>query len=165
MPDEPILLYSTSTWLAYAVAEQYYGGEHYVWCTPHFDSSSVASLNYAVPPSSSPIEIYRGLRKDVEQGDRHSAKIAANKAGILKGMEVKRSAGRITSEAAIEIASIVETAEIRDFRPLLFVIPFHLAADRIRPVPIGQKAHPLSIEFIIESLPRCFFDAIGLDGI
>ena len=65
MRADPILLYSTNTWLAYLIAELFYNGEHFVWCTPHFDSSSVPLLNYSVPPSASPIEIYRGLRKDV----------------------------------------------------------------------------------------------------
>jgi hypothetical protein len=165
MSREPIVLYSVNTWLAYAIAEQYYADGHYVWCTPHFDPSSVPSINYAVPASSSPIEIYRGLRKDVSSGDRHSAKIAANKAGILRGMEAQRSAGRITDESAAEIASIVEAADIQDFRPLCYVIPFQLVRDRIEAVPVSQRAHPLSAEFIIRSLPRDCFDVIGVEGI
>lgn len=34
MRTAPLVLYSTNTWLAYTVAERFYGGEHYVWCTP-----------------------------------------------------------------------------------------------------------------------------------
>jgi hypothetical protein len=164
-PREPIILYSANTWLAYAIAERYYRGEHYVWCTPYFDASSVAPLNYTVPPSSSPIEIYRGLRKDVLNGDRHSAKIAANKAGIVRGMEAKLSVGAIDDEVATEIASVIGAADILDFRPLLYVIPFHVVRDRLRPVPVRQRAHPMSVEFIIETLPRECFDVIGLEGI
>jgi hypothetical protein len=162
---EPILLYSANTWLAYAIAEQYYGGQHYVWCTPYFDPSGVPSINYSVPPSSSPIEIYRGLRKDVTNGDRHSAKISANKAGILRGVEARRKDGDVTAEAAEEIAAILEAADIRDFRPIFFVIPFSLVRDKIEPVPVSQRAHPLSAEFIVKKLPRNCFDAIGVDGI
>jgi len=165
MTREPIVLYSANTWLAYIIAEQYYRGEHYVWCTPHFDPSSVPSLNYVVPPSSSPIEIYRGLRKDISSGDRHSAKIVANKIGILRGVEAKRSVGIIDDDGAAEIASVVEASDIRDFRPMCYVIPFCLVRDRVRPVPISQRAHPLSAEFVIEALPRDCFDAIGLEGI
>ncbi len=165
MPREPIVLYSANAWLAYAIAEQYYGGRHYVWCTQHFDPSSVPSINYAVPPSSSPIEIYRGLRKDVSSGDRHSAKIAANKAGILTGVEAQRTSGSITEERSAEIASVVEAADIRDFKPLFYVIPFHLVRDKIEAVPVRQRAHPLSAEFIIRSLPRDCFDVIGIDDI
>jgi len=129
-----IVLYSASSWLAYKISEEYYGGQHYVWCTPHFDPSSVPSIDYTVPPSSSPIEIYRNLREDVKRGDRHSAKIAANKAGLLRGMERKRAAGEITDEQASEIASILDAAEPRDFRPLIFVIPFHLVQDKLSKV-------------------------------
>lgn len=162
---DPILLYSANTWLAYAIAEQYYGGQHYVWCTPHFDPSGVASINYAVPPSSSPVEIYRGLRMDVTNGDRHSAKISANKAGILRGVEARRKDGDITDVAAQEIVAILDAADIRDFRPLFFVIPFSLVRDQVEPVPVSQRAHPFSAEFIIKRLSRSCFDAIGVDGI
>ena len=162
--DFPIVLYSTNSWLAYIIAEQYYGGFHYIWCTPHFDPSAVPSINYTVPPSSSPAEIYRGLREDVKRGDRHSPKIAANKAGILRGMEYKVAAGEITTEQASEIASIVDAAEIQDFRPLIFVVPFSLAHELLRKVPVSQRAHPLSTEFIIDRLPRNRFDVIDFDG-
>lgn len=167
MKDKPksmIVLYSASSWLAYVIAERYYGGNHYIWCTPHFDPSSVPSINYTVPPSSSPAEIYRNLREDVKRGDRHSAKIAANKAGILRGMEFKLASGDITPEQASEIASIVDAAEPQDFRPLIFVVPFILVEKSLRSVPVSQRAHPLSDEFIIDRLPREHFDVIDFDG-
>ncbi len=160
----PIVLYSASSWLAYIIAERYYGGYHYIWCTPHFDPSSVPSISYTVPPSSSPVEIYRNLREDIKRGDRHSAKIAANKAGILKGMEYKMAAKEITPEQASEIASIVDAAEPQDFKPLIFVVPFGLVEKLLQPVPISQRAHPLSDEFIIDRLPRENFDVIDFDG-
>lgn len=160
----PIVLYSANSWLAYVIAERYYGGYHYIWCTPHFDPSSVPSINYAVPPSSSPVEIYRNLREDVKRGDRHSAKIAANKAGILRGMEYKMAAKEITSKQASEVASIVDAAEPQDFKPLIFVVPFALVKKLLQPVPVSQRAHPLSDEFIINRLPRACFDVIDFDG-
>jgi hypothetical protein len=163
-PPLPILLYSANTWLAYIIAEQYYAGYHYIWCTRHFDPSSVPSINYTVPPSSSPAEIYRNLQEDVKRGDKHSAKIAANKAGILRGMEYKKAAGEITEDQATDIASIVAAAEPRDFRPLIFVIPFGLVQELLQKVPISQRAHPLSIEFTIDRLPRDCFDVIDFDG-
>jgi hypothetical protein len=162
--NKPIVLYSANSWLGYKIADEYYRGQHYVWCTPYFDSSSIPSIDYTVPPSSSPIEIYRSLREDVKRGDRHSAKIAANKAGLLRGVEHKRAAGDVTDEQASEIASIVDASEPRDFRPLIFVIPFHLVQDKLRKVPVSQRAHPLSVEFIIDGLTRDCFDVIDLDG-
>ncbi len=161
---ETLLLYSTNSWLAYAIAEQYYGREHYVWCTPFFDPSSVPSLDYSVPPSSSPAEIYRGLMEDVRRGDRHSAKIDANKAGILRGAQHKRAEGFIGDEEASEIASIVSEAEARDFTPLIFVIPYPLVKEQLRKVPVSQRAHPMSVEYIIDRLSRTCFDVLKLDG-
>jgi hypothetical protein len=29
---KPLVLYSTNTWLAYAISERYYRGLHYAWC-------------------------------------------------------------------------------------------------------------------------------------
>jgi hypothetical protein len=165
MPRDPIVLYSTNTWLAYAIAEQYYGGNHYVWCTPHFDAASMPSINYAVPPSSSPVEIYRALRKDVKSGDRHSAKILANKGGLSTGVGAKPEVREITQEEADEILSAIAVADTRSFRPVIFVIPFDLVRNRVENVPVGQRAHPLSAEFIIRRLPRKCFDIIGSEGI
>lgn len=165
MLQEPIVLYSVNTWLAYMIAERYYRGIHYVWCTPHFDPSSEPPLNYIVPPSSSPVEIYRTLRKDISSGDRHSAKIDSNKSGILRGVKAKRSEGVIDHDGEEEITSIIEVSDVNAFRPMCYVIPFCLVRDRARPVPIGERAHPLSPEFKIEALPRNCFDAIGLEGI
>jgi hypothetical protein len=85
--------------------------------------------------------------------------------GILRGVKARRSDGLIDDEGAGEIASVVEASDIGDFRPMCYVIPFCLARDRVRRVPIGERAHPLSAEFVIEALPRDCFDAIGLEGI
>ncbi len=160
-----IVLYSTNSWLAYIIGERYYSGKHYVWCTPHFDPSSVIPINYTIPPSSSPMEIYTGLSEDVKRGDRHSTKIAANKAGLLRGMEHKRNVGDITDELASEISSIIDASELRDFRPIIFVIPYHLVKNKLSKVPVSQRAHPLSVEFTIDQLPRDCFDVIDFGEI
>ena len=125
MPD-PLILYSTNTWLAYRIAQQYYGGTHYVWCTPYFDSRSLSGYDVYVPPTSSPSEIYHALHEEVRRGDQHSAKIKENKIGILKGATYKRESRVITEEDERDIAAIVDLAETRDFRPLLYIIPFKL---------------------------------------
>ena len=157
-----ILLYSANTRLAYLIAQRYYRGEHYVWCTPYFDPNSISSLEYTVPPSSSPVEIYLGLLQDVDRGDHHSAKVEANKAGILRGIQHKLEAGVINEEDATEITSIVAKADIKDFSPIIFVIPFELVKDKLKPVPVSQRAHPISDEFTIDKLPRECFDVISI---
>ena len=162
MPD-PLILYSVNSWLAYIIAERYYKQEHYVWCSPFFNSRAISSIDSTTPPTSNPCEIYRNLLYEVRNGDRHSAKVKENKVGILKGATFKRQAGVISTEEERDIVSIVESAETRDFKPLIYIIPFVLVSDVLKEVPIKERAHPLSIEYVIESLPRHKFDIAEFD--
>lgn len=156
----PVVLYSTNTWLAFNIAEKFFGGEHYVWCTPYFDAEAADPRRYTVAPTSSPKDIYLNLYKEATRGDRHSSKIEDVRVGLLKGAALKREAHIITEEQEKDIASIVSSAERNDFRPLLYIIPFAEVATKIKKVPITERAHPLSNEYIIESLPNSLFDAI-----
>ena len=131
-----------------------------MWCSPYFSSSSVPAYEYTLPPSSSPCEIYNSLCKDIKSGDKHSAKVGLNKAGILRGANYKEQTGVINKRQKREIYAIVNCAELDDFRPLIFVIPMQSISQMIKEVAIGEKAHPLSVEFRIERLPRQFFDVI-----
>ena len=152
--SSPLLLYSTNTWLVYIISETYYRGEHYVWCIPYAGPGSLAAHDVTVPPSSSPLEIYRALHHEVERGERHSSRIQENKAGILRGANVKRRADVIDGATEAEMAAIVDAAETRDFRPLLYVVPFARVSNLVRAVPVPDRAHPLSTEYVIEALPR-----------
>lgn len=120
-------------------------------------------VDATTPPTSNPGEIYRNLLAEVLNGDRHSAKIQENKVGILKGATFKKQAGIITEQQEKDIAAIVDIAETRDFRPLLYIIPFYLVKDLIKDIPVSERAHPLSIEYVIEQLPRQYFDIIEFD--
>lgn len=159
---DPLILYSTNTWLAYVIGERFYGGEHYVWCTPDFDARALARIDQTAPPSSSPAEIYRDLFEDVRRGDQHSSKIKDNKAGILRGVADKRAAGVISDEEQRDIVSTLDRAGGRDFRPLLYVIPFDRVSGIIQSAPVELRAHPLSQEYVIERLPRRDFDVLEL---
>lgn len=159
---DPLILYSANSWLAYVIGERFYGGEHYVWCTPDFDARSLASVDQVVPPSSSPSEIYRGLYEDVRRGDRHSAKVKENNAGILRGAAAKRAAGVISDAEQKDILSILEQASGMDFRPLLYVIPFDRVRMIVEAAPVELRAHPLSREYIVARLPRADFDVLEL---
>ena len=156
----PLVLYSANTWLAYKIAERFYGDIHYAWCAPFFDPESVPSYQNTNPPSSSPSKICRELFEAVISGDRHSAKVEENKYGILKGAKEKKKAGIITNREAKDIIKIVGHAETFDFRPLVYVIPYHLVAKIVEEVPVEKRAHPLSLEYVIEELSRKFFDVI-----
>jgi hypothetical protein len=101
------------------VAERYYRAEHFVWCAPVFDARSPYAKEWHLPPTSSPSEIYRGLMEEVKRRDRHSAKIAQNKIGIIRGASVKRAEGIITKAQEKEIVAVVNAAETADFAPLI----------------------------------------------
>lgn len=158
----PVLLYSTNTWLAYWIAECYYGGEHFVWCSPFF-SPRQAPAYANVSPTSCPSAIYHALDQEVRAGDRHSAKIRENRLGLVNGAQRKRTDGVIDQLQEREIVDIVNGAETRDFRPLLYLIPRELVPGMLKGVPVADRAHPLSIEYVIERLPRAAFDVIDFD--
>jgi hypothetical protein len=157
--SESPVLYSTNTWIAYMIAEQFYRRHHYVWCTPYFDPRQ-SGRDSAVPPTSSPFEMYRALFEETSRGERHSSKIEQNRVGILRGARAKRRARVITANHEKQIAAIVQAAQPSDFRPLLYVIPAAIVAKRLREPPPEDKAHPLSAEYVIDALPRECFDVI-----
>ena len=161
MRETPLLLYSAGSWLAYAIAERFYGGVHYVWCTPFYDGVT-AARHVDVPPTSSPAEIYRNLEEETRRGDRHSALIRQNRSGIRKGARAKHTAGIITQAQLVEIRRIVERAETREFRPVLYLIPFASAGESIVEVPVRERASLLSVEYRLEALRNDCFDLLQL---
>jgi hypothetical protein len=158
---EPLVLYSTNTWLAYAIAERFYGGVHFAWCSPLYNGS-MAAPHINIPPSSSPAEIYRLLFREVDRGERHSQAIESNRKGIKKGADAKLDLGVITEGEHAEIMKTLERAEVRDFRPVLFVIPYDRVRGMVVDVPVTQRAHPLSVEYRVELLSGECFDMLEL---
>lgn len=159
MPD-PLFLYSTNTLLAFHLNQTYYGELHYVWCSPFFGAANIPSPYRPNPPSSSPQEIYESLTKDIQNNDRHSAKVKNNKAGLRRGANFKHQRGFITDLQRHEIFDKLRLAQITDFRPLIYLIPFPLVQTLARSVPVPHRANALVEEFIIERLPRSSFDII-----
>ena len=157
-----LLMYSTNTRLAFMLNQKYYREQHYVYCCPYFDASSVSELEHGTPPSSSPAELLRDLAAESARSDRHGARIALNKAGLRRGAVAKVATGIITPDQQSEIMQIVENAEPALFRPLLYVIPVASIETKIRAVPLADKAHPLSEEYIIDALNRNEFDVVEI---
>lgn len=155
------VLYSTNTTLSFRIAEHYYDGVHYAWCSPFFSKKSVPP-HMPTPPTSDPSEIYHNLLAEIRGGDRHSEKIKSNRAGLVKGAGFRRAAGVIDAAQEAEIQQIVAEASLQDFQPLVFVIPFADVAQAVKPVAVGDRAHPMSQEFILEALDRSLFDVIEL---
>lgn len=128
---------------------------------PVYDGrKTVAHVN--IPPSSSPAEIYHRLQADAARGDRHSDAIERNIAGIRLGAEARRKQGLIGREEEEEILTGLDNAERREFRPVLYVIPFEQVKGVVTRVDVARRAHLMSIEYVIESLPRASFDMIEL---
>ena len=150
------ILYSINTWLAFKIAEHFYGNNHFVWCAPMFNAKGIN------PPSSDPHEICNGLMKDIEGRDKHSAKIAYNKTGIIKGADIQLENKVIHDKQRLEILDLVKTAEIEDFRPLIYIIPFEDVKSIVTPASVKLTAGLFSKEFIIEKLPREKFDIIDI---
>lgn len=160
MPD-PLLLYSTSTWLAFSIAERFYAGLHYAWCSPFFSPPGKLAGS-AAPPTAIPREIYENLWHEAVEGDSHSSFVDRNRVGILRGAALKKAANVITDDQEAEIAEIIKLADVRNFVPLLYVIPYALVKDRAKIVPPKERAHPMSVEYRIEELPRSCFDVLEL---
>lgn len=104
------LLYSVNTWLAYNLSVRYFGGLHYVWCSPIFSSRNHPSFQVTPPPTSCASDIYHRLADEVRRCDAHSTKIADNRVGICAGAKKKHDAGIITMEELSEIEAITTAA-------------------------------------------------------
>jgi len=136
---------------------------NYVWCSECFDASSASKYTPAslIAPSSSPAEIYRELKRDVDGNDRHSAKITAQKATFTSLAVQWESAGEITPSQRDDIIYMLENAPFSHWRPLLFVIPRMVVAPRLKIVPYNKRAS-YGPEYIVEDLQRHEFDIIEL---
>jgi hypothetical protein len=146
------------------ISQFYYKEEHYVWCSPYFNTLSIPASEQTIPPSSLPGKLYKQLYDEITGGELHSDKIKRNKAGIRRGANYKERTGIITAKQRQEIYAIVSRAQILYFKPIIYVIPFPLVRDLIVEVPVNERAHPLSRECRIEKLPRSHFDIVDIHG-
>lgn len=155
------VLYSTMTTLAYNINLQFYGNLHYMWCTPYF-GSDFSAPTFTVPPSSSPLEIYNTLKREVEAGDLHDSLIRVKRLGVRRGADTMVKRGKITPDQAKEIQAICKLAPREQFRPLLCVIPRLEVIPYNQTVNVKAKAHPLSQEYVVADVPHTAFDVIRI---
>jgi len=160
---QKLVLYSTNSLLAYRINQRFYGGQHYVFCSPHFSGSSLLPRDATNPVTTLPASIYKRYKEEVDSADRHAPTIGLNKMGVRKGAAARRSQGIISREQEVEINAILAAAETSDFMPLIYIVPYELVKAILHPVPVARRAHPLSEEYVIEHLPRELFDVIELD--
>lgn len=158
---EPLLLYSANTWLAYAIAERYYDGIHFAWCSPVYDGTRVEP-HVNIPPSSSPADLYRLLLDEVERGEQHSAVLKDKRDGLLRGANRRCAEGLISNAQLDEIKRTIATSPLTEFRPVLYVIPFDRIRGTVVEASVEERAHPFSIEYKVDPLPRDCFDMLEL---
>lgn len=164
--ERPIVMYSVQTYLAYYINTHFYSDLHYVWCTPYFDSNTLASTEPHAPETSNPRNIYETMRKDINMKDNHyhHETISRNIIGLRNGVEAKRHEGVITEEQTDEILGLIKLAkrDVDCFRPVIYVIPYILVKDQVIEVPYKARALPLSPEYKIEKLHTSDFDFVDL---
>jgi len=146
---------------AYNINRQYYKNLHYMWCTPFF-SGDFKSPHYTVPPTSSPLDIYKQLQGEIMNADQHAHKIKALRVGIRRGAQVMAQRGKITASQMNDIFFMAKRLDKVMFRPLLCVISRLEAVPHYKAVPIGDKANALSHEYILADLPQSAFDVISI---
>lgn len=157
----PLILYSAVTKLAYNLGQKFYGETHYVWCAPRPGADRFAWSN---PASSDPIAIYRHIRQAILDGDGHSPHIEQNRRGLLFGAQAKEQQGVIDAATRQRVEGVVKLAPLSDFSPLLLVMPYVTVCGILKQADVQDAARPTSEEYIIEALPRSFFDVLELHG-
>ena len=165
MSEDNLFYYSVNTYIAYIISERFYNSTHFVWVSPVFDPLKLDNFHIwkAIPATSSPSAIYKNLKQEVETGDRHSGKISDNIIGIKKGANFKLSEGLIDVDDLNRIVKMVDQAERREFKPLIYVIPKHLVEKKIVEVEVDKLANPLSTEYQIHKLKKEEFDIIEFE--
>lgn len=148
------ILYSQATEISYKINQKYYNDVHYVWCAEE------PLGDYLQAGTSDPIERCNRILTAIYSGDCHEHLIDENKKGIRLGALVKKKAGIITKEQEEEIIALLRSAELSDFSPVLYIIPFDRVKDILEVAPDSEKASLTSVEYIIRNLKRCQFDII-----
>lgn len=157
------VLYSTNVFLKFLIQQRFRKDIHFVWCCEFFDSTRqpAYSASSIVAPSSNPSDIYRQLKKEIEEKDRHSYKINEQKASLTNLAIKWESVGEIRKDEKDEIVFMVNNASFDDWRPLIYVIPRLPVEHRLKLVPIDRRAS-FGIEYIIDDLERTEFDVIEI---
>lgn len=114
------------------------------------------------PASSDPLTIYWRFYRDIADGDEHSTQIETNRDGLLRGAAAKRKERTIDLPIHQHIKRTVRRAPLRDFSPLLLVIPYTAVSGIVKPVAVSAAARATSEEYVIEHLPGSCFDVLEL---
>lgn len=159
-----LLLYSTNPYLKFHIQESYRKHKHYVWCAAQFDSTKANAYATAVqtPPSSDPCGINKDLKAAVDRGDQHCAKIISQRQSLIKLAAGWEKRGEISLTQKQDIIYQAKNADLKDWRPLIYIIPRKDVETRLKLVPASKRAG-LADEWILEeTLDRTEFDIVEL---
>jgi hypothetical protein len=154
----PLILYSTQSWIAFALNEEFYGHYHYVWCSPFLNPEKDATTTHFFADTSVPGKIYKFLNEEAHRKTASSQWIKRNKVGLLNGVKRKRAEKVIDAKTSKALIQYVMDAAPLDFRPVLYIIPSVMVKKIVEVIAPGKGAHPLSVEYRIHRLPRKLFD-------
>ncbi len=158
-----LVLYSTNVFVKYYIQRRWRNNVHYVWCSEEFDSSKARSYSPSgqVPPTSNPVDIYRNLKRAIETGDTHNAKIVEQRNTLLQLAIDWENKGEISSADSADISYLVKHhSDFSIWRPLIYVIPLTSSVEsRKFRVPLANCAG-LGPEYIIKDLKDFEFDLI-----
>ena len=147
------VLYSTNVYLKLFIHQQYRKDIHYVWCSEYFDSE--------LAPTSNPKDIFWDLMRAVEKEDSHCYKISEQKLSLITRSLEWKAKGEITNNQRKEIIHRIKNSSFKDWRPIIYLIPYKLVESRLRKVKLPETAN-LGNEFVIKDLKRNEFGIIDI---
>ena len=101
-----LVLYSTNVFVKYYIQRRWRNNVHYVWCSEEFDSAKARSYSPSgqIPPTSNPLDIYRDLKRAVEAGDTHNAKIVEQRNTLLQLAIEWETKGEISAATSFSLS-------------------------------------------------------------
>ena len=158
------VVYSTNPRIAHDISMKYRRGDHFVWCSEHYDPTTApgGSTAAAIAPSSSPKGIFDILKAECDREERHSFLIKGYRKTFRRLAADWLADGSIQREQYDEIVATVNATSWLIWRPQLYVIPRQpiVETGRLEAVPHRSRAG-YGPEFLIKDLQPDEFDIIN----
>lgn len=155
-------LYSVNPLIKFEIQRDYFGHKHYVWCADCYDSRQMfLHPGENLPASSNPAEIFASVRAaTLERVDWHNKDIRDWRQSIKDRAVLEAAAGNISSDDEQEIVYLIDHADARNWRPLLYIINREAVKGRLEEVPLPERASS-AVEYRVPDLLPSEFDIVG----
>lgn len=157
------ILYSTNPWFSHHVADKYFDGVHFAWCSEYYDPATAppGSADASIDRTSSPKAIYEALHRDCENESGHSELIKRYKKIFRRLANDWFSGGVINDTAHAEILTMANTPSWKIWRPVLYVIPKAKIVTESRLISVPRKLRAsIGPELQIRDLKSDEFDLL-----